>query len=62
MVFTVLMPLALAFVYWVPSIMKNAFINLTLNKLCASGLNKKMGCDILLLWIALPAGKSDSYS
>lgn len=61
MVFTVLMPLALAFVFCMPSTMQNAFINLTLNQLCTSGLNKKMGCDILLLWIALPAGKSHSY-
>lgn len=58
MMFTILMPLALAFVFCMPSIMQNTFINLTLNQLCTSGLNKKMDCDILLLHIVLPAGKA----
>lgn len=57
MVFTILMPLALAFVFCMQNIMQNAFINLTLNQLCTSGLNKKMDCDILLLCVVLPAGK-----
>lgn len=59
MVFTILMPLA--FVFYMPSIMQNAFINLTSNQLCTSGLNKEIDCGILLLWIVLPAGKAACY-